>query len=121
MIQHDHPSPRQQLAQVLRDVFHAMQAVLGEASAYDTISDELTLPKRVELYKRGHDCIVSAERIVHEGLGGPKALPWVEEEPRSEAAMKREARRALQTVRSLEKRYGVSARSGTLTPERTSR
>ena len=115
MIQHDHPSPRQQLAQVLRDIYHAMQAVLGETSAYDTISDELTLPKRVELFKRGHDGIVLAQRVVHEGLGGPRTLPWVEEEPRSEAAMKREARGALKTVRVLEKRYGVSAKTGTIT------
>jgi hypothetical protein len=121
MIQHDHPSPRQELAQVLRDVYHAMQAVLGEASAYDTISDELTLPKRVELYKRGHDGIVAAERIARDGLGGPKKLPWIEEQPSSESAMKREARRALHAVRSLEKRYRVSAKSGTIAPERTAR
>jgi hypothetical protein len=103
----DHTSPQQDLAHVLHEVLHSFRAVLGKRSIYDAQAQ--TLAGRVECYKRGHDGIVTAQQIVHEGLGGPKKLPWVEEFPRDESVMKREAARAIKTVHALEKRYRVSA------------
>lgn len=103
----DHTSPTQDLAHALHDAYNCFRAVLGQRSIYD--AQTRTLAGRVDCYKRGHDGIVSAQQIVHEGLGGPKTLPWVEEQPRDEAHMKREATRAIKTVRQLERRYGISA------------
>ena len=106
----DHSSPEQDLAHVLHDAYNCFRAVLGQRSIYD--AQARTLTGRVDCYKRGHDGIVVAQQIVHEGLDGPKTLPWVEKQPRDEAQMKREATRALRTIRELEKRYRVSADSG---------
>ncbi len=105
----DHTSPEQDLARVLHDAYNCFRAVLGQRSIYDALAH--TLAGRVDCYKRGHDGIVAAQQIVHDGLGGPKTLPWVEEQPRDEAQMKREATRAIRTIRDLERRYGVSAES----------
>ena len=108
----DHTSPQQDLAHVLHDVYHCLRAVLGQRSVYD--AQARSLSGRVDCYKRGHEGNVTAQQIVHEGLGGPPKLPSMGELPRDEVHMKREAAKAIRTVRSLERRCGVSAEDGAI-------
>jgi hypothetical protein len=103
---HDHVAPRKDLDRVLRDTRDLFRAVLGEASPYAGQAHDLT--GRVDCYKRGHDGLLAAQQIVHQGLGGAHVERLPQEHPRTEAEMKKQAHAGIRVARAIAARYGLS-------------
>jgi len=107
----DHASPRADLAQTLHLVAMLLHAVLaGKRAGFN--GDTATLSGRVDCYGNAQLAIKEVDLLLVDGLGG-KPVRWGDEHPKNEAEMKRAAKKSLETVRLLERRYRVDAASGT--------